>query len=100
MHIAQLLFMAVTLVVPLGLIEQGFAVHDGFGLQLMQSCPGESSDSSDTGESEIAESDFYLHETRSFEPGNLHGCSLAAFRSDPVAAIDVDPTGLRPPPLA
>jgi len=97
MHLARFILDVVALVVSFGLIEHGVVAHSEVGIQLIQSCLSEVSDCS---ESESAEPDVCLNHVAPVEPD-------AGFDSDPllfaivqVAIIDVDPTGLHPPPSA
>ena len=94
-HLARFILDVVALVVSFGLIEHGIVAHDEVGIQLIQNCLSEVIDCS---ESESAEPDVCLNHVAPVEPD-------VAFDSDPllfaivqVAIIDVDPTGLHPPP--
>lgn len=97
MHLARFILDVVALVVSFGLIEHGVVAHDEVAIELIQSCLSDVSDSNESGSSE---SDVCLHYGASFEPGVAFDPGVLLFAIVHVAAIDVDPTGLRPPPSA
>jgi hypothetical protein len=97
MHLARIILDVVALVVSFGLLEQEVVAHEDVGLQFVQCCLSEASDSSESGS---AEPDVFLNNVPSFKPGVVVASGLINFPIVQVAATDVDFTGLRPPPSA